>query len=132
MVLNFSNIEDGIIGLVLYYIEETIPMSDEQQQYIVDQDTKAALYALSQSATLNPNQGYIDIQAEITKARMQGTKRAEDLRKQLVQKATHHQVGQKESIDELLTIEKKPNFRGWVDPESTSGLINYTEQNEST
>lgn len=132
MVLNFSNIEEGNIGLVLYYIEDIIPMTDEQRQYIIDQDTKAALYALSQSAALNPNQGYVDVQSEILKARSQGAKRAEDLRKQLVQKATHHQVGQKESIDELLNIEKKHNFRGWVDPESTSVLINYTKQNEST
>ena len=125
-------IRNGNIGVIYWYEEVVLPMTEEERQYIIDQDTKAALYALSQSATLNPNQGYIDIQAEITKARTQGTKRAEDLRKQLVQKATHHQVGQKESIDELLTIEKKPNFRGWVDPESTSVLINYTEQNEST
>ena len=125
-------IRNGNIGVIYWYEEVVLPMTEEERQYIIDQDTKAALYALSQSASLNPNQGYIDIQAEITKARTQGTKRAEDLRKQLVQKATHHQVGQKESIDELLTIEKKPNFRGWVDPESTSVLINYTEQNEST
>ena len=125
-------IRNGNIGVIYWYEEVVLPMTEEERQYIIDQDTKAALYALSQSASLNPNQGYIDIQAEITKARTQGTKRAEDLRKQLVQKATHHQVGQKESIDELLNIERKHNFRGWVDPESTSVLINYTKQNEST
>lgn len=127
MVLNFSNIESGNIGLVLYYIEEIIPMTDEQRQYIIDQDTKAALYALSQSATLNPNQGYVDIQAEIDKARKAGHKRAEDLRKRMVQISTHHQVGQHESINELIEIERKPNFRGWVDPESVNTLINYEE-----
>ena len=53
-------IRNGNIGVIYWYEEVVLPMTEEERQYIIDQDTKAALYALSQSATLNPNQGYIE------------------------------------------------------------------------
>ena len=118
-------LQGGHIGVVYWYEEEIMAMSDEQRQYIIDQDAKAAMYALIQSSTLNPNQGYVDVQAEYQKARRNGEVRAENIRKTRVLKRTHHQVGQKESIDELIEIEKKPQFRGWENPDIISSLINY-------
>jgi cell fate (sporulation/competence/biofilm development) regulator YlbF (YheA/YmcA/DUF963 family) len=118
-------LQDGHIGVVYWYEEEIMPMTDEQRQYIIDQDAKAAMYALIQSSTLNPNQGYVDVQAEYQKARRNGEVRAENIRKTRVLKQTHHQVGQVESIEELIEIEKKPHFRGWENPDIVSSLINY-------
>jgi len=117
----------GQIGVIYWYEEETMPMTDEQRQYIIDQDAKAAMYALIQSAALNPSQGYVDVQAEYEKARRQGAKRAEDLQKNRVMKKTHTQVGQKESQDEILEIERKPEFRGWQNPDIIEHLLNFKE-----
>ena len=117
----------GQIGVIYWYEDVTMPMTDAQRQYIIDQDAKAAMYALIQSAALNPNQGYVDVQAEYEKARRQGAKRAEDLQQNRVLKKTHTQVGQKESQDEILAIERKPEFRGWQNPEIIEELLNYEE-----
>jgi len=122
-ILSYDNSSINSIGLVYYYIEVIMPMTDEQRQYIIDQDTKAALYAISQSHAINPSQGYVDIQSEIIKARTQGSKRANDIRKTLIQKSVYHQVGQQESIDELVEIERHKDFRGWLNPDLISHLI---------
>jgi len=123
-------LQTGNIGLVYWNEEVITPMSEEQRQQIIDQDSRASMYALIQSATLNPNQGYIDVQEEYAKSRRQGAERAEGLRKTTVVKKAHTQIGQKESIEELLEIEKNQAFRGWHDPELISRLINYKTEEE--
>ena len=69
-------LQTGNIGLVYWNEEVITPMSEEQRQQIIDQDSRASMYALIQSATLNPNQGYIDVQEEYAKSRRQGAERA--------------------------------------------------------
>ena len=126
-MIDYNNLIEGHIGTVHYFIEKTLPMSDAQQQKIVDGDSRAAMYAILQSAALG-GQEPIDIQQAFNKSRMDGAKRAEDLRKQRVEKRTHHQIGQKESIEELKQIEKDPDFRGWYNPDIASRLIQWKDE----
>ena len=126
-MIDYNQLVQGHIGTVHFYVEEILPMSDEQRQTIVDQDSRAAMYAIIQSSVADPGAGMVNIQQAFEKSRRDGQQRAEDLTKLRVDKFTYHQIGQKESIQELKEIEAKVNFRGWYNPDIVSTLINWEQ-----
>lgn len=127
MQLSWQNLKNGQIGLIEYYVEVEMPMSSEQEQRIVDKDVGSALNALLRKTTLNPGVAAdINIQDYYMKARMNARDRADQMRKVQKKEAVYHQVGQAESIQELIELEKKPNFRGWVNIELAMTLKEWT------
>lgn len=125
MVITQGNLKTGFIGEVLYYIEKNLPEpTQNEKERIRDSYIRSKFNALMNQAVRN-NDSFDPI-AEFQKTWKEGSKQNTN-QKILVTQGIYHQVGQQESIQELLEIESKPHFKGWQDPYLVDQLMSCVE-----
>lgn len=125
MVITQTNLKTGFIGEVLYYIEKNLPEpTQNEKERLRDSYIRSKFNALMNQAVRN-NDSFDPI-AEFQKSWKEGSDQNTNQRI-LIPKGIYHQVGQQESIQELLNLEKKPGFKGWQDPYIIDQLLNWPE-----
>ena len=111
----FYELIPGTIGTVHYIIDASKGMSETEKQKLVDQMSNALMraflnnvtYGLSGPSPMSPEEAF-------AKSRKDSWSEIEDRWNET--KEIHVQVGQEESYNMILKIEKIEGFRGWMNP----------------
>lgn len=126
MVITQANLKSGFIGEVLYYIEKKLPgPTQEEKENLRDSYVRSKINALMNQSVMN-NDDSFDPVAEFQRSWKEGSNQNTN-QSILVPKGIYHQVGQKESIQELIKIENLPGFKGWQDPYIIDQLLTWPE-----
>lgn len=113
--LNLNNLQKGNIGLIHFYLKvsETEP-SQEEKEKTRDDFVRKRLNAMMKKS-IRGNEP-IDIEQEFMKSWNKGNEISNYRNMKIIPFSTYHQVGQKESLQELLKIEQRSDFYGWLNP----------------
>ena len=113
----FYDMQDGAIGTILYNKNMLLGMPEEEKQAYVSRASNARMRQFLNNMTYGMNgNGPTDPAAAYMKAREDSWGDLEDGMMGLEQRGIQIQIGQKESYDAILNMEKKEDFAGWVNP----------------
>ena len=111
---NFFNLVDDTIGVLKYYYNKDINVSDQQKDKLHLQNSSAYVNKFIHDMIYNPKSAG-DPHKIFFEARKETNKLIEDNSNITIEKVINVQLN-KSIIEDLKQIESDPNFRGWEYP----------------